>query len=209
MAATVYRRTGTTINSWGAAGIDLVDELNTARQRILSLIRSRSDNFYPTDWTTADLSAGSALPEFDALFHDLIPLWVIYNYGMDNEKENTNLVGNEITTKENQLVRFYGSRNYRIFTSTIATPGVLNRKNHELNSGDRVILSTTGALPTGLAVATWYYVIQSGLDYDNFELSLTKDGTPINTSGSQSGTHYFATDTQQGMERGRRRESNK
>lgn len=207
MAARVYRRTGTTSNDWGASGADLVDGLNDGNARVLSIIRGRSDNFFPTDWTTTDLSNGTITPVFDALYHELVPLWVEYQYAADNSKKNAAALLAEIQLKEAALTRFYGSRLYKIFTGTIASPGVFTRPNHGLKCDDRVILSTTGALPTGLAVATWYYVISGGLTGDAFELSATKGGAAINTSGSQSGTHYFASD-QQGRIR-LTRESNK
>lgn len=207
MAATIYRRTGTTSADWGSSGADLVDALNSANEQELSLIRSRSDNFFPTAWTTSDLSTGTATPVFDALFHELVPLRVIWQYKCDNKPREAALVLAEIQQKEADFLRFYGSRTYRIFTVTLASPGVFTRKLHSLKSGDRVIFSTTGALPTGLSVATWYYVVSAGLGDETFEVAATKDGTPINTSSSQSGTHYFATDVAQRMRPSR--ESNK
>jgi hypothetical protein len=56
-----------------------------------------------------------------------------------------------------------------------------------LTTGTTVILSTDGALPTGLTVGVTYYVVNvSGL---TFQLALTPGGSPITTSGTQSGTH--------------------
>lgn len=77
------------------------------------------------------------------------------------------------------------------FTVTIASPGVFTSNSHGLVSGDSITLSTTGALPTGLATNTTYYVISSGLTANEFQLSATLGGSAINTSGSQSGTHSF------------------
>jgi microcystin-dependent protein len=77
---------------------------------------------------------------------------------------------------------------------TIASPAVFTLNNHGLIAGDIVYLETTGALPTGLSPDTPYYVISSGLTANAFELSTTRGGSAINTSGSQSGTHalYYA-----------------
>ena len=72
-------------------------------------------------------------------------------------------------------------------TISIATPGVVSYADHPFVAGSKVRLSTTGALPTGLAVATDYYVIAAGLTADAFELSATPGGAAIDTSGSQSG----------------------
>jgi len=74
-------------------------------------------------------------------------------------------------------------------TVTIASPGVFTSNNHGLNVGDIVIFNTTGALPTGLAVNTVYYVTSTSLTTNTFTVSATLGGAAINTSGSQSGTH--------------------
>src|SRR3954471_15717402 len=75
------------------------------------------------------------------------------------------------------------------FTVTIASPGVFTLNSHALVAGDAVYLTTTGALPTGLSANTIYYVISAGLTANAFELSASRGGAAINTSGSQSGTH--------------------
>ena len=49
------------------------------------------------------------------------------------------------------------------------------------------MFTTTGALPTGLAINTDYYV--TVIDANTFNLSATLGGAFINTSGTQSGTH--------------------
>ena len=77
------------------------------------------------------------------------------------------------------------------FTVTIASPGVFSATAHGLSAGDKVSLLTTGTLPTGLNNVTQYFVISAGLTANAFEVSATSGGTAINTSGSQTGTHYF------------------
>lgn len=72
-------------------------------------------------------------------------------------------------------------------TITLATPGVISWTAHGLEAGAKVVLATTGALPTGLTAATTYYVVNPA--EDTFQLAATQGGTAINTSGSQSGTH--------------------
>jgi hypothetical protein len=56
-----------------------------------------------------------------------------------------------------------------------------------MSNGDPVRLQTTGALPTGLTANTTYYVVNSATN--TFQLSATRGGAAINTSGTQSGTH--------------------
>lgn len=72
-------------------------------------------------------------------------------------------------------------------TVTIASPGVWTLSSHGFNNGDVIYIETTGALPTGLSADTAYYVVAAATN--TFQLSATKGGAAINTSGSQSGTH--------------------
>src|SRR5690606_171500 len=73
-------------------------------------------------------------------------------------------------------------------TITVASPGVITWTAHPFEAGDRVVFTTTGALPTGLTAGTTYYV-KTVLDVDTFTVAATPDGTVINTSSTQSGTH--------------------
>lgn len=72
---------------------------------------------------------------------------------------------------------------------TIASPGVFTQANHGFIADDTVKFSTTGALPTGLTAGTTYYVIAAGLTTGAYEVSLTKGGTAVVTTGTQSGVH--------------------
>lgn len=76
-------------------------------------------------------------------------------------------------------------------TVTIAAPGVVSYTSHGLVTGDKVYLTTSGALPTGLSASTTYYVIL--IDANSFNLATSFAnafaGTKITTTGSQSGTH--------------------
>jgi hypothetical protein len=77
------------------------------------------------------------------------------------------------------------------FTVTIATPAVVT-SSISLMENTPVKLTNTGypsALPTGLITGTTYYV--KGTGGTSFNLSLTAGGAAINTSGTQSGTHYI------------------
>lgn len=80
-----------------------------------------------------------------------------------------------------------------VFTVTIASPAVFSSTGHGLVAGDRIDLSTTGLLPTGLDTTTTYYVIAAGLTADAYEVSLTLAGAAVNTSGTQSGVHTHTT----------------
>lgn len=77
------------------------------------------------------------------------------------------------------------------FTITVAAPAVVTLTAHGLATGDSIYLTTTGALPTGLAVNTRYWVVK--VDANTFNLSTTLAnalaGTKITTTGTQSGVH--------------------
>lgn len=88
---------------------------------------------------------------------------------------------------------YYRVNNYATstVTMTIATPCVVTWASHGLVSGQRIQLTTTGALPTGLSASATYWVNVTGTNTFNLSSSLAnlQAGTYIATSGSQSGTH--------------------
>jgi hypothetical protein len=88
---------------------------------------------------------------------------------------------------ENQFTLTCGD----IVTTTIASPAVLTCTTNNFQVNDAVYFTSTGALPTGLSAGTRYYVISTGLGGNDFRVSATLGGTVVNTSGSQSGTHYI------------------
>lgn len=74
-------------------------------------------------------------------------------------------------------------------TITIASPAVITLAAHGLVVGNTVKFTTSGSLPTGIFPGTTYFVLAAGLTANDFEISATFNGTPVNTSGSQTGTH--------------------
>jgi hypothetical protein len=82
-------------------------------------------------------------------------------------------------------------------TVTIASPGVVSFTGlYGFDVGDPMVLTTTGALPTGLTAGTTYYVSER-TTANSFKLATSVvnafNGVHINTSGSQSGTHTLKT----------------
>jgi len=74
------------------------------------------------------------------------------------------------------------------FTVTIANPAVVTFASLSgIPNGTAIQLTTTGALPTGLAVGTVYYV--AGSSGATCNLTATFGGVNIITTGTQSGTH--------------------
>lgn len=78
-------------------------------------------------------------------------------------------------------------------TTTIASPGVVSWPAHGMQAGDAFQFSTTGALPTGVAAATTYYVLPAGLTSGAFQFAATPGGSAIVTTGTQSGVHTGTT----------------
>jgi len=190
IVTSIYRRTHTDASNFTAP--DMLIAINNAYERVNSLIRRWIDNYHPTLFTSSDVTAGTAVPAFDSLFHDMISLYISYERAVEMVLPSANGFLTDILRKEKELEEWYGMRNYEVFTITIAAPGVLTKDIHNLLTNDRVTLITTGALPTGLSADTYYYVIYA--DSNTFQLSATRDGSAITTTGTQSGTHYYATD---------------
>jgi hypothetical protein len=187
----VFRRTKTNATSFPAA--DMVIAINNGLERVESKIRTWISEYNATRFTSSDLSTGTAAPKFHSRYHELIPLWMTYQYAVDNALPQAAAYLQEIQIKEAEMDRWYGMHRFRIGTVTIAAPGVFTLDNHGLVTNDRIILETTSALPTGLSAETWYYIIY--VTNHTFQLSATRDGSAITTSGSQSGTHFVGFET--------------
>ena len=100
--------------------------------------------------------------------------------------------GNDAAFIENDT---YITKNYTLgqtglaaCTVSIAAPGVVTQSNNYVG-GEAIFFNTTGALPTGLASNTTYYVSATGLTNASFQVSATRGGASITTTGTQSGTH--------------------
>jgi microcystin-dependent protein len=76
------------------------------------------------------------------------------------------------------------------FTVTIASPGVVTKTAHGFVGGERLRLSTTGALPTGLNITTDYFVERINAN-TFYLLDAKRGGTRVVTTGAQSGTHSY------------------
>lgn len=71
-------------------------------------------------------------------------------------------------------------------TISIAAPGVITLPTgFSFPNGATISFTSTGALPTGLSVGTVYFIVNS--TGGTFNVSTTINGTPITTSGGQSG----------------------
>jgi hypothetical protein len=76
-------------------------------------------------------------------------------------------------------------------TITIASPGVITLPaGFSFPDGTAFTFTSTGALPTGLTVGQVYFVVNS--TGGTFSVATTLGGTPITTSGGQSGTQRIS-----------------
>ena len=82
-------------------------------------------------------------------------------------------------------------------TMTIAAPAVITHTAHGFVTGQPVVFTTTGALPTGITAGTTYYVVSIAGSTTTYSVATTVAnaiaGTRVTTTGSQSGTHTCTT----------------
>ena len=73
---------------------------------------------------------------------------------------------------------------------SIANPAIFTtQENHNLDNNNKIKLTTSGALPTGLKANTIYYV--NKISNTTFSISTAIGSTPLATTGSQSGIQRF------------------
>lgn len=78
-----------------------------------------------------------------------------------------------------------------VLSISIANPAVITiPSGYKLADGTAISFNTTGALPIGMSIGTIYFVTNS--TGSSFKIALTRGGTPIITSGSQSGLHTIS-----------------
>jgi hypothetical protein len=74
---------------------------------------------------------------------------------------------------------------------SIASPAVITWPGQTISVNTPVVFSTSGTLPTGLVAGTNYYV-RSTVSPGNFTVSATLGGSPVNTTGTQTGVQSGA-----------------
>lgn len=219
-----YRKTSTKIQYLsGSTWTDVLTGLTTNAEYTFANYSSLAGAFTFVNgidgyWKIVNANPTSPMQMYDSAknFHGKILIdrgrTLLWYREDTNSKDYTGLYGSKIdrqnstvyVTKTSEVLGASGSTNYTgtlaakktsNFTVTIASPGVFTLNSHAFLTGDRVVFSTTGALPTGLSAGTTYYVISAGLTTNAFEVSATSGGSAINTSGSQSGTHSLVSST--------------
>ena len=64
---------------------------------------------------------------------------------------------------------------------------------HGFGNGTILQTASSGTLPPGLTAATRYYMVQ--VTADTYKLAMTRNGTPISTTGAGTGTHTATVST--------------
>lgn len=65
----------------------------------------------PAEFTSAEVSTGTKQPGFSSLYHDLIPLWVAFDWWLINDVSQTAKIKAQIDMKEAELKKDYALRN--------------------------------------------------------------------------------------------------
>lgn len=76
-----------------------------------------------------------------------------------------------------------------VATLSVGSPCVVTWVAHGLISGEPVVFTTAGTLPTGIVSGTTYYALVSGDDTFNVSAISGAAAVAINTTGSSSGVH--------------------
>jgi hypothetical protein len=90
-----------------------------------------------------------------------------------------------------QFENYVDSTGEKPVTIEIGSPTTFFRDNHGLRPDYQVVFQTTGSLPTGLDTAIIYFVLPDGLTENSFRVSEDKRGTPVSTSGMQTGDQSY------------------
>ncbi len=151
--------------------------------------------------TLAQLQYNSTLTQWVLLNPDnsmsLVPVGTIFPYTSGITAPNgfifTNGAALSRTTYADLFKLLVTDQGYtsKTFTVTIANPAVFTKTAHGFTNGERLRLSTTGALPTGLNTTTDYFVER--LTDNTFYLTTSVFGvaTRVITTGTQSGIHSY------------------
>lgn len=97
---TYYDKLGSSVFLYGPG---LEGAPNYSQAASLKLYFKRPPSYFLTSDTTKT-------PGFNSLYHELVPLWISYNYALANGKENANLLMQQIVLKEASLQADYAIR---------------------------------------------------------------------------------------------------
>jgi hypothetical protein len=195
------------------SNVATVGGLNLNNEYQITLIDANSYTITAASAATSTVAAGggttvSAVYQINVGLPFEVPLtgwgagaWGIGSWGYGGTSISALRLWSQSNYGEDLILGYRGSPIYywyanygltpALSTITIASPAVVTTPLTLVN-GTPVILTNSGypsALPTGLVVGTTYYV--KNASGTTFNLAATPTGAAINTSGTQSGTHYI------------------
>jgi len=195
------------------SNVATVGGLNLNNEYQITLIDANSYTITAASAATSTVAAGggttvSAVYQINVGLPFEVPLtgwgagaWGIGTWGFGGTSISALRLWSQSNYGEDLILGYRGSPIYywyanygltpALSTITIASPAVVTTPLTLLN-GTPVIFTNSGypsALPTGLVVGTTYYV--KNVSGNTFNLAATPTGAAINTSGTQSGTHYI------------------
>jgi len=101
---------------------------------------------------------------------------------------DTILVAKDFTIKDLASLKLAEDAATGSNTFAVTSADIVDVAGHSYVLNDKVSLSTTGTLPTGLSISSTYYVV-TPINANDFKLSLTSSGTAVTIAVDGSGTH--------------------
>jgi hypothetical protein len=108
------------------------------------------------------------------------------NYVRDYVYSTAGSTATLVLDETNAFLRTAGAQ---VCTISTASPAIITRSDHRLQSGAIVTFTSTASLPTGISANTEYYVLADGLTNNTFKITATFGSTTaVNTTAGGSGT---------------------
>lgn len=144
---------------------------------VMTVSQATTSNIFYSPYT------GTLAPFYNGTSFDILDLWDEVPSLTTDATKSPAAIG---VSKVNDWFLWTESA---VVTMTIASPAVLSYTAHGFQIGQPFQLTTNGALPTGVSSDTTYYILAAGFGANSFQFALTAGGTPINSTGTQSGVH--------------------
>lgn len=108
------------------------------------------------------------------------------NYVRDYVYSTTGSTATFVLDETNPFLRTAGAQ---VCTISTASPAVITKSSHGLQSGAIVTFSSTGTLPAGISATAEYYVLADGLTNNTFKVTaIFGSVTAVNTTAGGTGT---------------------
>jgi len=181
-------------------------DFSTAKSMLISLLQA-SRSFYATTVDQSNLQYASDTEISNALLYaDLEIATLICNTPLHPwqttfvQNPSTVTSGANLPTRNGMILRVTGqigasATSTFIHTDISTSTDLVTKANHGLVTGQAVQLTTSNTLPTGLSLATTYYVSVASSSTYGFSTTLynAKQGTLVDITGQGTGTNTLTT----------------